>query len=29
MAMDRANHRLFIGGRSRVMAVIDSESGKV
>jgi DNA-binding beta-propeller fold protein YncE len=29
MAMDRANHRLFIGCRSRVMAVIDSESGKV
>src|SRR5882724_7353637 len=29
MAMDRANHRPFIGCRSRVMAVIDSESGKV
>ena len=29
MAMDRANHRLFIGCRSKVMAVIDSESGKV
>jgi DNA-binding beta-propeller fold protein YncE len=29
MAMDRANHRLFIGCRSRIMAVIDSESGKV
>lgn len=29
MAMDRANHRLFIGCRSRVMAVLDSESGKV
>ena len=29
MAMDRANHRLFVGCRSRVMAVIDSESGKV
>jgi DNA-binding beta-propeller fold protein YncE len=29
MAMDRANHRLFIGCRSKVMAVVDSESGKV
>ena len=29
MAMDRANHRLFIGCRSRIMAVIDSDSGKV
>jgi DNA-binding beta-propeller fold protein YncE len=29
VAMDRANHRLFIGCRSRIMAVIDSESGKV
>ena len=29
MAMDRPNHRLFIGCRSHVMAVIDSESGKV
>jgi DNA-binding beta-propeller fold protein YncE len=29
MAMDRANQRLFIGCRSRIMAVIDSESGKV
>jgi DNA-binding beta-propeller fold protein YncE len=29
MAMDRANHRLFIGCRSRIMAAIDSESGKV
>ncbi len=29
MAMDRANHRLFIGCRSRIMAVMDSESGKV
>jgi DNA-binding beta-propeller fold protein YncE len=29
MAMDRANHRLFIGCRSRIMAVLDSESGKV
>jgi len=29
LAMDRANHRLFIGCRSRVMAVIDSDSGKV
>jgi DNA-binding beta-propeller fold protein YncE len=29
MAMDRSNHRLFIGCRSRVMAVVDSDSGKV
>jgi len=29
MAMDRANHRIFIGCRSKVMAVVDSESGKV
>jgi DNA-binding beta-propeller fold protein YncE len=29
MAMDRANHRLFIGCRSKIMAVVDSESGKV
>jgi DNA-binding beta-propeller fold protein YncE len=29
MAMDRANHRLFIGCRSKVMAVLDSDSGKV
>ena len=29
MAMDRANHRLFIGCRSKIMAVLDSESGKV
>jgi DNA-binding beta-propeller fold protein YncE len=29
MAMDRASHRLFIGCRSRVMAVVDSDSGKV
>jgi len=29
MAMDRANQRLFIGCRSKVMAVVDSESGKV
>jgi DNA-binding beta-propeller fold protein YncE len=29
MAMDRANQRLFIGCRSRVMAVMDSDSGKV
>jgi DNA-binding beta-propeller fold protein YncE len=29
MAMDRANHRLFIGCRSKIMAVIDSDSGKV
>lgn len=29
MAMDRANRRLFIGCRSRVMAVLDADSGKV
>jgi len=29
MAMDRPNHRLFIGCRNKVMAVLDSDSGKV
>ena len=29
MAMDRANRRLFVGCRSKVMAVIDADSGKV
>ena len=29
MAMDRANRRLFIGCRSKVMAVMDADSGKV
>jgi len=29
MAMDRTNHRLFIGCRSHVMAVMDADSGKV
>jgi DNA-binding beta-propeller fold protein YncE len=29
MAIDRANHRLFIGCRSRVMAVMDADNGKV
>jgi YVTN family beta-propeller protein len=29
MAMDRVNHRLFVGCRSRVMAVVNSEDGKV
>ena len=29
MAMDRANRRLFIGCRSKVMAVLDADSGKV
>jgi DNA-binding beta-propeller fold protein YncE len=29
MAIDRANHRLFVGCRSRVMAVLDTDSGKV
>ena len=29
MAIDRANHRLFIGCRSRVMAVVNPENGNV
>ena len=29
MAIDRAHHRLFIGCRSRVMAVVNTENGKV
>jgi YVTN family beta-propeller protein len=29
MAMDRANHRLFIGCRSKVMAVMNADTGKV
>jgi DNA-binding beta-propeller fold protein YncE len=29
MAIDRANHRLFIGCRSKVMAVVDSDTGSV
>ena len=29
MAIDRANHRLFIGCRSKVMAVVNSDSGSV
>lgn len=29
MAMDLANHRLFVGCRSKVMAVVDADSGKV
>ena len=29
MAMDHPNHRLFLGCRSHVMAVMDSDSGKV
>jgi DNA-binding beta-propeller fold protein YncE len=29
MAIDRANHRLFIGCRSKVMAVINADTGKV
>src|SRR5579871_5044348 len=29
MAIDRPHHRLFIGCRSKVMAVMDAESGKV
>ncbi len=29
MAIDRANHRLFIGCRSKVMAVVNSDNGNV
>jgi YVTN family beta-propeller protein len=29
MAMDRANRRLFLGCRNKVMAVLDADSGKV
>jgi YVTN family beta-propeller protein len=29
MAMDRANRRLFVGCRSKVMAVLDADSGKM
>ena len=29
MAMDRANRRIFVGCRSKVMAVLDADSGKV
>jgi YVTN family beta-propeller protein len=29
MAMDRANRRLFLGCRSKVMAVVDADSGRV
>jgi DNA-binding beta-propeller fold protein YncE len=29
MAIDRASHRLFVGCRSRIMAVMDADSGKV
>lgn len=29
MAIDRANHRLFVGCRSRVMAVMNTDTGKV
>jgi DNA-binding beta-propeller fold protein YncE len=29
MAMDRANRRLFIGCRSKVMAVMDADTGKI
>ena len=29
MAMDRANRRLFLGCRSKVMAVLDADTGKV
>ena len=29
MAMDKANRRIFIGCRSKVMAVVDADSGKV
>jgi hypothetical protein len=29
MAIDRANHRLFLGCRSKVMAVMNAETGQV
>jgi YVTN family beta-propeller protein len=29
MAIDRANHRLFLGCRSKVMAVVNADTGKV
>jgi YVTN family beta-propeller protein len=29
MAIDRGNHRLFLGCRSKVMAVLDADNGKV
>jgi hypothetical protein len=29
MAMDRADHRLFIGCRSKVMAVMNADTGRV
>jgi DNA-binding beta-propeller fold protein YncE len=29
MAMDRANHRLFLGCRSKVMAVMNADTGQV
>ncbi len=29
MAIDRANHRLFVGCRSKVMAVLNTDTGKV
>ncbi len=29
MAMDRANRRLFVGCRSKIMAVLDADAGKV
>jgi hypothetical protein len=29
MAIDRVNHRLFIGCRSKVMAVVNSQTGNV
>jgi DNA-binding beta-propeller fold protein YncE len=29
LAMDRANHRLFVGCRSKVMAVMNADNGKV
>lgn len=29
MAIDRANHRLFVGCRSQVMAVVNADNGKV
>jgi len=29
MAIDRTNHRLFIGCRSKVLAIVNAETGKV
>ncbi len=29
IAMDRSNHRLFVGGRNKIAVILDSDSGKV